>query len=357
MSFKNQTPSQDVLMRVQNLSKHFPVKKGFFKKTVGFVKAVEQINLDIYRGETLGLVGESGCGKSTLGRTMIRLYEPTSGSVEFKGQDFLKLNGDDLRKNRRNIQMIFQDPYASLDPRMTVGQILQQPLDVHGIGTLADRKKRVFELLSTVGLKPSHVNRYPHEFSGGQRQRISIARALALKPELIICDEPVSALDVSIQAQILNLLKDLQEQMKLTYLFISHDLSVIEYFCNRVAVMYLGKIVEIGSRDDLFKNPTHPYTRALLQAIPKSGQGKRQITRSLSGEVPSPLNPPSGCTFHPRCAHAIESCSKEVPALIGTSHMWACPVVKDGEVLASTTQSLGTHSSVEINTQPSSQKE
>lgn len=361
MSFENANSSPNVLMRVQNLSKHFPVKKGFFKKTVGFVKAVEQINLDIYRGETLGLVGESGCGKSTLGRTMIRLYEPTSGSVEFKGQDFLKLNGNDLRQNRRHIQMIFQDPYASLDPRMTVGQILQQPLDVHNVGTLAERKKRVFELLSTVGLKPSHVNRYPHEFSGGQRQRISIARALALKPELIICDEPVSALDVSIQAQILNLLKDLQEQMKLTYLFISHDLSVIEYFCNRVAVMYLGKIVEIGSRDDLFKNPTHPYTRALLQAIPQAGQGKRQITRSLSGEVPSPLNPPSGCTFHPRCAHAIESCSKEIPPLIGTSHKWACPVVKGGEPLTvkteAITQSLGTSSRAENHTPTSSKKE
>jgi oligopeptide transport system ATP-binding protein len=327
-NFKASNP--EVLMRVQGLSKHFPVKKGFLKRTVGHVKAVEQINLEIYRGETLGLVGESGCGKSTLGRTMIRLYEPTQGSVEFKGQDFLKLDGASLRKNRRQVQMIFQDPYASLDPRMTVGQILQQPLDVHGIGTLDERKRRVLELLSTVGLKPAHVNRYPHEFSGGQRQRISIARALALNPELIICDEPVSALDVSIQAQILNLLKDLQEQLKLTYLFISHDLSVIEYFCNRVAVMYLGRIVEIGTRDELFQNPTHPYTKALLQAIPQSGVGKRQVTRSLGGDVPSPLHPPSGCAFHPRCSSAIDSCSKEVPILRGESHQWACPVAQNG---------------------------
>ncbi len=346
---QNSTPSnyserqsdQEKLMSVRQLSKHFPVKKGFFRKTVGVVKAVEQINLDIYKGETLGLVGESGCGKSTLGRSMIRLYEPTSGEVQFRGKDFLKLNGPELRASRRNIQMIFQDPYASLDPRMTVGQILQQPLDVHSIGTLLERKKRVFELLDTVGLKPSHVNRYPHEFSGGQRQRISIARALALKPELIICDEPVSALDVSIQAQILNLLKDLQEQMKLTYLFISHDLSVIEYFCNRVAVMYLGRIVELADRDDLFKNPTHPYTRALLQAIPQTGQGKRQITRSLIGEIPSPINPPSGCAFHPRCPLKVDSCTKEIPPLVGSHHQWACPVVKSNENFnISTTQNL-----------------
>ena len=341
--FQSKVLNQEKLMSVENLSKHFPVKKGFFRKTVGVVKAVEEINLDIYKGETLGLVGESGCGKSTLGRTMIRLYEPTSGAVKFRGNDFLKLSGSDLRKNRRNIQMIFQDPYASLDPRMTVGQILQQPLNVHGIGTLEERKRRVFELLATVGLKPSHVNRYPHEFSGGQRQRISIARALALKPELIICDEPVSALDVSIQAQILNLLKDLQEQLGLTYLFISHDLSVIEYFCNRVAVMYLGRIVELADRDDLFKNPTHPYTRALLQAIPQTGVGKRQITRSLSGEVPSPMNPPSGCAFHPRCPFKVDSCTKEIPPLLGTTHQWACPIVKGAENFnISTTQNPGT---------------
>ncbi|MFN9069135.1 MAG: ABC transporter ATP-binding protein, partial [Bdellovibrionales bacterium] len=240
---------KETLLEAKQVSKHFPVRKGFFKKVVGQVKAVEKIDLQIFKGETLGLVGESGCGKSTLGRTLIRLYEPTSGEIKFKGSDFLSLKSEDLRKSRRNIQMIFQDPFASLDPRMTVGQILQQPLDVHNIGTLEERKKQVQELLETVGLKSAHVNRYPHEFSGGQRQRISIARALALKPDLIICDEPVSALDVSIQAQILNLLKDLQEQRGLTYLFISHDLSVFEYFCDRVGVMYLGRLVEIVRRD------------------------------------------------------------------------------------------------------------
>ncbi len=305
----------EALLTAKKVSKHFPVKKGFFKKTVGQVKAVDLVDLEIYKGETLGLVGESGCGKSTLGRTLIRLYEPTSGEVNFKGQNFLKLTSEDLRKSRRNIQMIFQDPYASLDPRMTVGQILQQPLDVHNLGTLKERRTQVQELLETVGLKPSHTNRYPHEFSGGQRQRISIARALALKPDLIICDEPVSALDVSIQAQILNLLKDLQEQRGLTYLFISHDLSVIEYFCDRVAVMYLGKIVEIGSRDELFQNPKHPYTQALLQAIPTVGLGKKSMKKSLSGEVPSPLNPPSGCAFHPRCAYKMPQCSVDTPQL------------------------------------------
>lgn len=326
----------EVLMSAQGVSKFFPVKKGFFKKTVGHVKAVQDIDLDVYRGETLGLVGESGCGKSTLGRTLIRLYEPTAGKILFKGKDFLSLSGSELRSHRKDVQMIFQDPYASLDPRMTVGQILQQPLDVHGIGTLSERKKQVMELLETVGLKASHVNRYPHEFSGGQRQRISIARALALKPELIICDEPVSALDVSIQAQILNLLKDLQEQMKLTYLFISHDLSVIEYFCNRVAVMYLGRIVELGTRDELFQNPQHPYTKALLQAIPQVGAGKKTIKRSLSGEVPSPLNPPSGCAFHPRCSSRLDVCSMNVPELSKLSHQAACFLVNNDSV--STTQ-------------------
>ncbi len=319
---------KETLLSAHQVSKHFPVKKGFFQRTVGQVKAVEKVDLEIFKGETLGLVGESGCGKSTLGRTLIRLYEPTEGEITFKGEDFLKLSSNNLRKSRRNIQMIFQDPFASLDPRMTVGQILQQPLDVHDIGTLEQRKKEVQELLTTVGLKASHINRYPHEFSGGQRQRISIARALALKPDLIICDEPVSALDVSIQAQILNLLKDLQEQRGLTYLFISHDLSVIEYFCDRVAVMYLGKIVEIGTRDELFQNPKHPYTQALLQAIPTVGEGKKTMKKSLSGEVPSPLNPPTGCAFHPRCAYKMDRCVTETPKLsavsAGSLHQKSC---------------------------------
>ncbi|MFN8790739.1 MAG: ABC transporter ATP-binding protein [Bdellovibrionales bacterium] len=324
----------EILMSAQGVSKYFPVKKGFFKKTVGHVKAVETVDLEIYRGETLGLVGESGCGKSTLGRTLIRLYEPTHGKILFKGQDFLSLSGSELRSRRKNIQMIFQDPFASLDPRMTVGQILQQPLDVHNIGTLGERKKQVLELLETVGLKPAHVNRYPHEFSGGQRQRISIARALALKPELIICDEPVSALDVSIQAQILNLLKDLQEQKGLTYLFISHDLSVIEYFCNRVAVMYLGRIVELATRDELFQSPQHPYTRALLSAIPQVGTGKKSIKRSLTGEVPSPLNPPRGCAFHPRCPSRMDICSKQVPSLNALGHQRACFLYPESRIEA-----------------------
>jgi oligopeptide transport system ATP-binding protein len=318
---------KETLLEAKQVSKHFPVRKGFFKKVVGQVKAVEKIDMTIFKGETLGLVGESGCGKSTLGRTLIRLYEPTSGEILFKGSDFLSLKSEDLRKSRRNIQMIFQDPFASLDPRMTVGQILQQPLDVHNIGTIQEREKQVQELLETVGLKSAHVNRYPHEFSGGQRQRISIARALALKPDLIICDEPVSALDVSIQAQILNLLKDLQEQRGLTYLFISHDLSVIEYFCDRVAVMYLGRIVEIGTRDEVFNNPRHPYTQALLQAIPTFGEGKKVMKKSLSGEVPSPINPPSGCAFHPRCPYAMPACKLEVPQLENlnqSTHQMAC---------------------------------
>ena len=239
--------SNEIILKAANVKKYFPIKKGLLLKTVGHVKAVDDITLEVRKGETIGLVGESGCGKSTFGRTLIRLYEPTSGEIEFEGQNFLKVGGRSLRNLRKDIQMIFQDPYASLDPRMTVGQIIRQPFEIHNVGSGAEREKRVKELLELVGLKASHVNRYPHEFSGGQRQRICIARAIALNPKLIICDEPVSALDVSIQAQILNLLKDLQEQLGLTYVFISHDLSVIEYFCDRVAVMYLGKIVEIGT--------------------------------------------------------------------------------------------------------------
>lgn len=309
--------SQELILKAKNIKKFFPIKKGFFLRTVGQVKAVDDVTLEVRKGETLGLVGESGCGKSTLGRSLIRLYEPTSGEIEFENKDFLKLGGSELRQLRRDIQMIFQDPFASLDPRMTVGQILRQPFDIHKVGTYQERENRVKELLELVGLKPSHVNRYPHEFSGGQRQRICIARAIALNPRLMICDEPVSALDVSIQAQILNLLKDLQEKLGLTYIFISHDLSVIEYFCDRVAVMYLGKIVEIGTRDQIFSSPKHPYTQALLSAIPRVGEGKKQMKKSLSGEVPSPINPPSGCTFHPRCSFCMKVCSEKTPALLG----------------------------------------
>ena len=266
-------------------------------REVGQVKAIEEVSLSIRRGETLGLVGESGCGKSTLGRTLIRLYEPTAGSIQFDGDNFLTLKGEDLRKKRRDIQMIFQDPYASLDTRMTVGQIIEQPFKIHGLLGKVEREIRVKQLLELVGLKASHVNRYPHEFSGGQRQRISIARAISLNPKLIICDEPVSALDVSIQAQILNLLKDLQERLQLTYLFISHDLSVIEHVCDRIAVMYLGRIVELATREELYKNPRHPYTRALMASIPSIGTGKKKMHKILSGEIPSPINPPRNASF------------------------------------------------------------
>lgn len=307
--------SSEILMRATEIKKHFPIRRGLLLREVGQVKAVDGVSLEIRKGETLGLVGESGCGKSTLGRTLIRLYEPTAGNVSFKGNDFLRLSGAQLRENRRHIQMIFQDPYAALDPRMTVGQILMQPFEIHGLLNPSARAQRAKELLELVGLKASHVNRYPHEFSGGQRQRICIARAIALEPDLIVCDEPVSALDVSIQAQILNLLKDLQEKLKLTYLFISHDLSVIEYFCDRVAVMYLGKIVELAPKEELFKNPQHPYTKALIQAIPRVGEGKKKMKRSLTGDVPSPINPPSGCTFHPRCPQAMEMCRTKIPTL------------------------------------------
>jgi oligopeptide transport system ATP-binding protein len=314
----------ELILDAQNIKKYFPIKKGLLLREVGNVKAVDDVSLTVRKGETLGLVGESGCGKSTLGRTLIRLYEPTSGTIRFRNDDFLKLGGEKLRQSRRQIQMIFQDPYASLDPRMTVGQILLQPFEIHNHLNAKERPERVKELLELVGLKASHVNRYPHEFSGGQRQRICIARAIALEPELIICDEPVSALDVSIQAQILNLLKDLQEKLNLTYIFISHDLSVIEYFCDRIAVMYLGKIVELASRDELFKNPKHPYTQALISAIPQVGMGKKEMKKSLSGEVPSPINPPSGCTFHPRCPHKMDVCVRKIPALLGENHQTAC---------------------------------
>jgi oligopeptide transport system ATP-binding protein len=303
------------ILEVNNLKKYFPIKKGLLMKTVGQVKAVDGVSLIVRKGETLGLVGESGCGKSTLGRALIRLYEPTEGTIQFKNKDWRALKGEELRNMRRDMQMIFQDPYSSLDPRMTVGQILSEPFEIHNMLDSAGRKEKVKQLLDTVGLKASHLNRYPHEFSGGQKQRICIARALALDPSLIIADEPVSALDVSIQAQILNLMKDLQEKFGLTYVFISHDLSVIEHLCDRIAVMYLGKIVEIGTRQELYANPQHPYTQALIAAIPRIGEGKKKMKKSLTGEVPSPINPPSGCPFHPRCPSKMDACSKILPTL------------------------------------------
>ena len=305
----------DNILVVKNLKKYFPIKKGLLLREVGQVKAVDDVSLTVRRGETLGLVGESGCGKSTLGRAIIRLYEPTAGTVQFDGKDFLAEKGENLRKTRKNLQMIFQDPYASLDPRMTIGQILSQPFEIHNLLTTKERNEKIKELLQIVGLKASHVGRYPHEFSGGQRQRISIARAVALNPSLVIADEPVSALDVSIQAQVLNLMKDLQEKLKLTYIFISHDLSVIEHICDRIAVMYLGKIVEVAGRDELFNNPQHPYTQALIAAIPRVGAGKKKMKKSLEGEVPSPINPPSGCRFHTRCPYKMPICSEQLPVL------------------------------------------
>lgn len=317
----------ETILSVENLKKHFPLKGGgFFSGPEAWVKAVDEVSFTLKKGETLGLVGESGCGKSTLGKTLIRLYEPTAGRILFNGQDFCQLKGRELKSARKKIQMIFQDPYSSLDPRMTIAQILMQPFEIHGLLSKQERINKVKELLELVGLKAAYMNRYPHEFSGGQKQRISIARAIALEPELIIADEPVSALDVSIQAQILNLLKELQERLGLTYIFISHDLKVIEHFCDRVAVMYLGRMVEMGQADALYEQPLHPYTEALFSAIPMVGQGKKQMKKALKGEVPSPIHPPSGCYFHPRCEKIIKGrCDQNYPNFF--------QVQKEGEVL------------------------
>lgn len=319
------------LLEVEDLRKHFPIRKGVLLREAGRVRAVDGVSFSVQPGETLGLVGESGCGKSTLGRTLVRLYEPSSGRIRYRGEDFLALSGERLRSTRRSLQMIFQDPFASLDPRMTVARILAEPFKVHDVCPPKERQQRAAALLETVGLQAAHLNRYPHEFSGGQRQRISIARAMALNPDLVIADEPVSALDVSIQAQILNLMKELQEQFQLTYIFISHDLSVIDHFCDRIAVMYLGKIIELAPREELFGNPKHPYTQALIDAIPKVGQGKRRMQQRLGGEVPSPINPPSGCHFHPRCPKRFEGCDQAFPALTrqGSDHLVACKLYSD----------------------------
>ncbi len=324
--------AKEVLVQVRDLKKHFPIRRGIlFQRQVGAVRAVDGITFDIYRGETLGLVGESGCGKSTTGRTMLQLYRPTSGQVIFKGQDLTQLKGARLRRERRSMQMIFQDPYASLNPRMTVGKIIEEPLEIHNIGTPQERKERVAELLNLVGFSPSFVNRYPHEFSGGQRQRIGIARALALQPEFIVLDEPISALDVSIQAQVVNLLEDLQDKFHLTYLFIAHDLSMVRHISDRTAVMYLGKIVELADRDELYAHPLHPYTQALLSAVPipdpqKERQRKRIV---LEGDVPSPVNPPSGCRFRTRCPLAKEICAEQEPEWreVAPGHWVACHLV------------------------------
>lgn len=315
------------LLEVTGLRKHFPIKGGLFGKQVGAVKAVDGLNFDIHHGETLGMVGESGCGKSTTGRLILRLIEPTEGEVKFEGQDILKLNKNEMRNMRKDMQIIFQDPYASLNPRMTVGDIIVEALQIHKIGkNRHEQEKRVTQLLDQVGLTGTHARRYPHEFSGGQRQRIGIARALAVNPKLIIADEPVSALDVSIQAQVINLLQDLQKELGLTYLFIAHDLSVVKHISDRVAVMYLGKMVELAKKDELYANPKHPYTRALLSAIPIADPTVKRERIILEGDVPSPINPPSGCRFHTRCPFAKEVCQQEDPVFhdTGEGHFVAC---------------------------------
>ena len=323
------TSGDDALLKVNNLVMHFPLTQGIiFQRKVGAVQAVDGVSFEVKKGETLGLVGESGCGKSTTGRAILQLYKPTSGEIMFRGSDLTKLNGGDMRKMRRHLQMIFQDPYASLNPRMTVGSIIAEPMQIHDLVSKQDRNKRVQELLQTVGLNPYFANRYPHEFSGGQRQRIGIARALAANPDFIVADEPVSALDVSIQAQIVNLLEELQDQFGLTYLFIAHDLSVVKHISDRVAVMYLGKIVEMAARQDLYDNPLHPYTKALLSAVPIPDpvveRGRERII--LTGDVPSPINPPSGCHFHTRCPYVMDVCKQIDPIFAdqGGGHFVAC---------------------------------
>jgi oligopeptide/dipeptide ABC transporter ATP-binding protein len=305
----------EYLLETKNLKMHFPIKAGVLRRTVGHVKAVDGVDLQVRRGETLGLVGESGCGKSTLARCVLRLLEPTEGEVLFEGQNILEYNRKQMFGVRRNMQIVFQDPYASLNPRMTVGRIVAEPLKTHGVE--GDTKKRVQELLEIVGLSPEHYNRYPHEVSGGQRQRIGVARAIALNPRIIICDEPVSALDVSIQAQVVNLLMDLQKEFDLTYIFIAHDLSVVKHISDRVAVMYLGRIVEIADRKTLYEEPRHPYTTSLMSAIPipDPERERRRQRIVLTGDVPSPANPPPGCTFHTRCPRAQDYCKENVPQL------------------------------------------
>jgi oligopeptide/dipeptide ABC transporter ATP-binding protein len=326
----------DYLLEVENLKMYFPFHGGIFRRRVGWVYAVDGVTLRIREGETLGLVGESGCGKTTLGRTIARLYQPTGGSVIFGGKDLSGLNKQRLREVRRDLQMIFQDPFESLNARHTISDILREPFEIHKIGTPQDREEEILQLMNQVGLDEDVLTRFPHEFSGGQRQRIGIARAIALKPKMVICDEPVSALDVSIQSQILNLLLDLQSEMKLAYLFIAHDLAVVKHISDRIAVMYLGKIVEYADADELYQNPVHPYTNALLSAIPIPDPEVKKEKQILRGDVPSPINPPSGCVFHTRCPFVKDFCKIEIPELlpapgaVDKDHLQAC--LRAGEI-------------------------
>lgn len=317
-----------ILVKINGLKKYFESSKGFLGNKASKVKAVDDISFDIKKGETFGLVGESGCGKTTTGRTIIRLYKPTAGQIIYDGNNIANLNNKELIQYKRKIQMIFQDPYSSLNPRMTVSDIISEPLIAHGIGNRKEREEKIAYLLNRVGLRPNHANRYPHEFSGGQRQRVGIARALSINPEFIICDEPISALDVSIQAQVVNMLEELQEEFGLTYLFIAHDLSMVRHISNRIGVMYLGKLVEIAKSDELYNNTIHPYTKALLSAIPIADPVTSRLNQRIivEGDVPSPLNPPSGCRFRTRCTYATDKCKNEEPMMreVGTGHFVAC---------------------------------
>ena len=334
--------SRDVVLKAENLVKHYPIKAGVLRRTVGYVKALDGVSFELYKGETLGIVGESGCGKSTLGRTLMRLEEPTDGKLFFDGVDVYAQKGAAMRRLRRDIQIVFQDPYTSLNPRKTVGDIVGEPFEIHtDVVPKRGRRQRVQELLELVGLNPEHINRYPHQFSGGQRQRIGIARGLALNPKVIICDEPVSALDVSVQAQVVNLLGELQGSLGLAYIFIAHDLSVVRHISDRVGVMYLGKLVELGDEDQIYSRPTHPYTQALLSAVPLPDPTMRDMREQivLTGDVPSPANPPPACRFHTRCWKAQEICSIEEPLLVErpdgeSAHLSACHFAEPRVIVA-----------------------